>query len=446
MRTTIITETHDNGEIQRFQTVQDFSWNDLQFSTPGFDKRAIKEIERLYTINIVAKNPAAYGHLVFFHVDEQRTIPFPLDFNNTQFFLKNLASSAWLNHLVQEGRLHWNNRWECDDRSVVTFLEELEAEELLTLVKGKQASLRFIPLSASLGFLSSLQSSLAVNSHFFLMDPTDLDSPFCELGTPHGLALKDKVVINPPLNHRPCLLVDSEGVCKIGEVALTDLSLEIDSHIYEHGKHAVYYFRPDKRITPPTTGVDIVIVGNRVVALQRGGNTIIPMAGFVLSLPDEIRVHDVLVRYLGLESYQFGVQVGPAMVQQSNMVGSLCCPFYNPLLGGISFPPTVYPLPYDSARAARIALGSDKDGEPTLVWAEGASKLHYIPGQGSCGASLLELAQFCTRQHYQEIINLDGGGSAQIRYQGKRYLQIADRYVNDEEAERPIPLALLLQN
>ncbi len=445
MRTTIITETHPNEEIQRFQVLEEFAWKNLQFASPGFDPRAIPEIARLYRLNIVEKDPSAYGRLVFFHVPEDIVLPFSDRSANMQFFSKkNITARIQLQKLASERSLYWEGSLKSRDASVALFLGRLEAEHLLEIVTGDKEEITFIPIDGKVGFLSSLTFPLAVNSHFFLMDPTDLDSPFCELGTPHGLALKDGVVLNPPLNHRPCLLVDTKGTCHTTQVELTDLVVEIDSVQYRHEKNAIFYFRPETRITPTSNGTDIVITGNKVVAVNQGGNTIVPMAGFVLSLSGEISVQDTTVLFHGLEAYQFGIQVGPPMVKESSMVQTLCCPFYNPLVEQVPYPSTVYPLPFETARAARIAMGTNRNGEPVLVWAEGASKRDYKRGKESSGASLLELAQFCDRQHYQEIINLDGGGSAQIIYEGKRYLKIADRYEDNSEAERPIPLALVV--
>ncbi len=446
MRTTIITETHQNGEKQRFQVLEEFAWKNLQFASPGFNPRAIREIARLYRLNIVEKDPSAYGRLVFFHVPSGSAFPFTDHSGNMQFFSRNISAKAQLQKLASEGSLYWDGSWKSGDASVTLFLGQLEAAHFLEMVTGEKEEITFIPIDGKVGFLSSLTAPLAVNSHFFLMDPTDLDSPFCELGTPHGLALKDGVVINPPLNHRPCLLVDTTETCHITQVELTDLVVELDSKQYQHDKNAIFYFRPETRSTPTSNGTDIVITGNTVVAVNQGGNTIVPMAGFILSLRNEISVQDTTVRFLGLEAYQFGIQVGPPMMRESSMVQTLCCPFYNPLVEQVPYPSTVYPLPFETARAARIALGTNRDGEPVLVWAEGASKRDYKRGKESSGASLLDLAQFCDRQHYQEIINLDGGGSAQVIYEGKRYLKIADRYEDNSEAERPIPLALVVSD
>ncbi|MCK9548879.1 MAG: phosphodiester glycosidase family protein, partial [Sphaerochaeta sp.] len=190
-------------------------------------------------------------------------------------------------------------------------------------------------------------------------------------------------------------------------------------------------------------GSDIIITEARVVAVREGGETEIPMAGFVLALDERITVTDPQVRFFGLEEYVFGVQVGPPMVEGAVMYQSLASPFYDRSGNGVPFPPTVYPLPYESARAARIAIGTDHDGKAVVIWAEGASKCRHVAGKGSSGSSLLELAHFCAKQGYTNVVNLDGGGSAQILFNGERALCISDRYDDNEEAERPVPMLLV---
>ena len=100
---------------------------------------------------------------------------------------------------------------------------------------------------------------------------------------------------------------------------------------------------------------------------------------------------------------------------------------------------------YAAERAARIALGADKDGKPMLLWAEGAGKLGYVPGTGSRGASLSDMAQICSELGMVNAVNLDGGGSAQILLNNKRNLLISDRNADHTEAERPVPAALIIQ-
>lgn len=443
MRNRLTTYVHPNGELQRYQIVEAFNWNQARFVTAGFDPRSVTEIARLYRINIVPKLQQSIGLPVFFHVPPDIPLPFPIADEHEVYHDRNVAASIHLNRLAREHHIRWEGSLKADAKEIEAFLSALQNRNLLEAVVQGTNPIRFIALNEKLGFLSSHKSTCIVDTHFFLMDPTDLDSPYCVLGTPHGLALKDGVILNPPLNHRPCLLVDEHGTVSIDVVELTDLSVEIDGTKYRHGDNAVFHFRPEERFTPKTEGTDLIITEDKVVSVRKGGGSTIPMAGFILSVPASLDVADPKVVYHGLEHYAFGIQVGPPMMKDGRIITTLECPFYNAAVDEVPYPSTVYPLPFETARAARIALGNNKEGEPVLIWAEGAPKLSYTPAQDSCGASLLELAQFCEREQFQSIVNLDGGGSAQIILEGKRSLQIADRYASTNlEAERPVPYGL----
>jgi exopolysaccharide biosynthesis protein len=102
-------------------------------------------------------------------------------------------------------------------------------------------------------------------------------------------------------------------------------------------------------------------------------------------------------------------------------------------------------MDFDHARAGRIALGADKNGNPMLLWAEGAGKRRYVKGEDSCGASLREMAQLCAAVGMVNAVNLDGGGSAQILVNNRRHLHISDRNDDNSDAERPVPLGLAVQ-
>lgn len=438
---------HASGEIQRYQIVEGFDWNKVTFLSPGFDKKSIGEIARLYNLNILPKHPELYGLIAFFHVDEGMALDCPMEHGDGRFFVKNVATSIYLNEQVKKGKIRWEGSFIVDDERASAIIAQLEEDDLIRTVKGQRSGVWFIPIHAKMGFLSQQEKApCIVNSHFFLMDPTDIDSPYCQLGTPYGLALKDGVIHLPPLNHRPVLLVDSQGKTSIQSLELTNLTVEIDGVHYIHNKNATFHFRPEERQTPNHGGTDIIITENRVIAIKGGGGSTIPMAGFVISVKEQVDIADTSVTYHGLKEYVFGVQVGPSAMEDHTMIGSLACPFYNKERDKVPFPSTVYPLPFETARAARIAVGTNAEGEAVLIWAEGAGKLLYKPKEDSTGCSLLELAQFCALQGYEDILNLDGGGSAQILWEGVRHMKISDRYSpSDLEAERPVPSALILR-
>ena len=190
----------------------------------------------------------------------------------------------------------------------------------------------------------------------------------------------------------------------------------------------------------------MVVIGRRVAAVRDCGGPI-PASGFVLRPKGESKaVPGSLVTYRGMEDVAFGIQVGNSIVIDGKKTEGFRSRFYNIRhLERVPFPPSLYPMDFIKARAARIALGADKDGKPMLLWAEGAGKLRYTPGSDSCGASLSEMAQICSELGMVNAVNLDGGGSAQILLNNKRNLLISDRNaaqhrekLEDQNAQRRI--------
>jgi len=143
----------------------------------------------------------------------------------------------------------------------------------------------------------------------------------------------------------------------------------------------------------------------------------------------------------------FGIQVGNSIMVEGEKTLSFRSKFYNLRgLEPVAYPPSLYPLDFENARAARIALGADREGKPMILWAEGAGKIGYVAGRDSRGASLSDMAEICAEMGMVNAVNLDGGGSAQILLNNKRSLLISDRNSPDaSEAERPVPLGLIVR-
>ena len=144
---------------------------------------------------------------------------------------------------------------------------------------------------------------------------------------------------------------------------------------------------------------------------------------------------------------RLGIQVGNSIVKDGIKTERFLSPFYNIRhLQPIPFPPSLYPMDFHRARAARIALGADAQGRPMLLWAEGAGKNGYTPGKDSRGATLADMAEICRELGMVNAVNLDGGGSAQILLGNRRSLRISDRDpADDTDAERPVPLGLMVR-
>lgn len=92
-----------------------------------------------------------------------------------------------------------------------------------------------------------------------------------------------------------------------------------------------------------------------------------------------------------------------------------------------------------------MAICSDADGDPAIVWAEGCSKLNYDFGNESCGASLLELGEFCHSIGMKNALNLDGGGSSEVFIEGKLQMHVSGRKDDNSDAERPVPMGLMIR-
>ena len=154
-----------------------------------------------------------------------------------------------------------------------------------------------------------------------------------------------------------------------------------------------------------------------------------------------------LVTYHGLKGVKFGIQVGNSILRKGEKTEKFISHFYDiKKLQPVPYPPSLYPMDYEGARAARMAIGADADGKPVLFWAEGKGKLRYVPGEDSTGASLSEMAEIASELGLRNAINLDGGGSAQILLDGARHLHISDRNTEDNsDAERLVPLGLVVR-
>ncbi|MCR5585509.1 MAG: phosphodiester glycosidase family protein, partial [Lachnospiraceae bacterium] len=150
------------------------------------------------------------------------------------------------------------------------------------------------------------------------------------------------------------------------------------------------------------------------------------------------------VKYEGMEDIKFAVSAGNSAIVNGKQTLGFKSGFYNiKKPWKVKFPPSLYPLDYDRDRAPRMAIGALKDGRLVLLWAEGKGKFFYEKGADSCGASLKEMAEICEKMGIYNAVNLDGGGSAQILFDGKRKLMISDRNKEDnKEAERAVPLGL----
>lgn len=437
--------TYPNGEIQRVQILKLENWSRLDFLRLPYAQESLKCFSDIYREYLVPGCPWIFGNMVMFHLPEDLEMPYPMADKKYGTVADRLTAAAiGLRNGVRiiGGKPVFRNP------ETKTFWKTLESRNLLYVIRGKLPVTTVIPVGNTTGYLSKTctDAAMKVNASFFIMDRFDCATAYDRVGTPLGLCVKDGVVSNPPLFGREALLAKRNGETVIGEPDIRQLELEISGVRYRHGENAIIYSRPQWAATPRRTGKKLVIVGCTVAAVCDSGKVPVPASGFVLCPEGECnaKAGDTVI-YYGMEDVVFGIQVGNSILRNGEKTMTFRSRFYNLRgLDPVAFPPSLYPLDFENARAARIALGADAAGNPVVLWAEGKGKLRYSPGEDSCGASLSEMAHICADAGMVNAVNLDGGGSAQILLRNKRSLLISDRNKADNtEAERPIPLGLV---
>ena len=432
----------EGGEIQRVHLVRPDDWSALDFLTPTPTADAFHCFHKIYHQFLVPSAPHLFGKLVLFTLPEGVSLPASWARKFAGRVDDPLTAAAMmLRRDVKIGGEQVTFR----SREAQALWQELERRGCLAVVRGEKSHTQIIPIGSRAGYLTESEGEMKVNSSFFVMDPIDCATPYDHVGTPFGLMVKDGEVASPPLFSREALVVRQDGTVSVEYPDLRRLAVCVGGRVFIHGRNAVFYTRP-KHCRIPFGRKGLVIIGRRVAAVCRGGEEI-PTSGFVLCPKGRcsVRVGES-VSYAGMEDVAFALQVGNSIVRDGVKTEEFRSPFYDLRDGNSTpFPPSMYPLDYKGARAARVALGADSEGKPMILWAEGSAKLGHTPGTDSCGASLSEMAEMCAELGMVNGINLDGGGSAQILLKDRRSLWISDRSPDFSEAQRPVPMGLVVR-
>ena len=359
------------------QVVRWDDWSALDFLELNYGDSALECFYNVYRNFLVPAMPWLFGHMIMFHIPQDLDADFPFETGKYGTVADRLtAASAALKTGVKivGGKPVFQNE------KVKTFWQALEERNSIRIVSGKLPTTTVIPVGDRPGYMTQTQpeAKLKVNASFFIMDRFDCATIYDQVGTPFGLLLKEGVVKNPPLYGREALLVDRNGSVSIRPLDVTDLEIEINGRIFKDGENCTVYTRP-KRTQIGGKGKKLVIVGTKVAAVVTG-SAAVPASGFVLCTKADwdISAGDEVI-YRGLEHIQFGIQVGNSIVKDGIKTEKFHSQFYNIRhLEPVPYPPSLYPMDFDHARAARIALGADEDGKPMLLWAEGAAKFGYI--------------------------------------------------------------------
>ena len=440
----VIIFKYPNGERQKVQKVVLDNWSQPEFLYPVYSEKSFERLCTLYESYIVPRCPWIFGKLILFRIPDDMDIPFPFETKKYGRVADKLTAAAIA---LRSGVTVVGKKPVFRSASVKEFWKQLEKRNCAKIICGHLPNTTVLPVNNCSGFLSENEESAAVklNSSFFTMDRFDCASAYDTIGVPFGLLVKDGFVSSPPLYMREALFIKKDGDIKVSVPKLSELIININGKAI-HPDNTNCFVRPACRITPEHSGNDLVIIGAKVAAVHNGGHTFVPASGFVIRDNNTYASPGDSVIYHGYEDVLFAVQAGNSAVVDGEKSSGFRSPFYNiKKLWSTSYPPSLYPLDYNKDRAPRIEIGADAYGNPVIIWAEGAGKKSYSPGTDSCGASLSEMAEICKKLGLVNAVNLDGGGSAQILVNNRRSLLISDRNPDNSEAERAVPIGLIVR-
>lgn len=447
MKSEIYTFPYPNGEHQRVQVVRPDSWSELDFLRPEPAEGAFSGFCRIYEQHLIPAAPYAFGNIIMFRLPEGVNVPFSYESKAFGTVFQPLTAAAIG---LRRGAWVLGKKVLFRDEQTRRFWEELEKRDSVRIVRGMLPITTVVPVGNEPGLLSQAApgAEMKVNASFFVMDPFDCATPYDHIGIPFGLLVKDGIVEQPPLFSREALMVRKDGSVQIEAPELRDLRVRIGEEVFVHEENASFYSRPRHALVWAGKKTVLAIIGRQVVAVRQGGWMNVPGAGFVVCTDAScsVKAGDI-VTYEGMEDVSFAIQVGNSILRNGIRTDRFISRFYRiKALEPVPYPPCLYPMDFEKARAARVAIGADHEGKPMILWAEGAAKIGHKAGVDSCGATLTDMARICEEVGMVNAVNLDGGGSAQILLNNRRSLMISDRRAGDcAESERAVPLGLIVK-
>ena len=301
--------------------------------------------------------------------------------------------------------------------------------------------------------------AMAVNSHYFLCDPREIDAPTAAFGAPVGLLAYAARIVNPPILPRATLMC-SGGRWHIEHVCIDDLIIDLPGGLTvkagEPRAARVRYRGDGCRDAVWDCAVEACLQGENVSVLRDGGGVRVPhgalAVAFDAELPHGVRAAleagaRVRYRLRHVRDLHAALQGGPLLLQAGEVVvdaESFRRERFEALGSDDPTAPLVFPADTDRTRAARVGIGIRRDGSLVVVAVEGRSSRSQGRDEGSSGCTLLELAALLLEHGAVDALNLDGGGSTQVFHGSDAIVGSSDTFGDPHATfERPVPVAVL---
>lgn len=376
---------------------------------------------------------------------------------------------------------------------VARFITALRRRGLIAsyrhLVDG--APPRLLAPVGTLGYLRqlghALPGALLLNTHFFVYDPRELDSPLAAIGDPVGMLASRGQIQRPPILPRATLLL-ARGGWQIQHVGAADLAIDLpDGTTLRPGTGtdadtdtdassargpdagaANAAARPSLRYRGDATAAGsagtsdaacAVYLQGRHVSLVRSGSVIpAPHGGLVLAFatrPPEALLEALVarpaVRYRvpRIPDLCTALQVGPQLVRGGAIVigaASFRDERFQTLGSSDPTAPLAFPADADRTRAGRVGIGVTRENALVIVAVQGTSSLSDRGPDAPEGCTMTELAELLVEAGAVDALNCDGGGSTQVFAGPGALLGSTDaRAVPGAMFDRPVPVAAAVQ-
>ena len=331
---------------------------------------------------------------------------------------------------------------------------------------------RLLAPVGTLGYLRQLghllPGALLFNSHFFVYDPRELDSPLAAIGDPVGMLASHGQVRAPPILRRAALTLAS-GRWQVQHLGIDDVAIDLpDGTTVAPGSATqsaavspgpTFRFRGDHALAAggtaaATPACEVCIQGRHVSVIRMGSALSVPHGALVLSYavaPSAALLRalearpTVRFRVPRLPDLTTALQVGPQLLRGGELAVAAAS-FRDERFRTLGTPnptaPLDFPADADRTRAARVGIGVTRTNTLVIVAVQGTSSLADVGPDAPTGCTLAELAHLLAEAGAVDALNCDGGGSTQVFAGPGVLLGSSDaRAVTGALFDRPVPVA-----
>lgn len=309
--------------------------------------------------------------------------------------------------------------------------------------------------------------AITASSAYSIVNVSECRSPFESIRDPIGLRCSGGNISSAAGYTRP-IFMQTASRSFIENCGITEMSFRVCG-LEQHGwlgrrdstdKFKIYGPNSNFLHTPnDPQRVDLVVIEDRIRAVVKGGGSVIPYSGFVISADRETITSDIVCSIsrepkLGFRIKEYddlvsGIQCGPSLIRNGELLDqsvTLVEEQFCVLRGGDITAPTSLNLSIGQTRAARSAIGTTVDGCPVFIVVPGTNTSSSRTSEhSSYGATFEELAHVAFKEGLHDAIAMDSGGSVGLWNGPEAIFKGGDfRPSRRTLAERPLANALRL--